>query len=90
MTRGTGQTTTQMKAAPIGALYVWCNHHTGYPRHLAQDLGRGDLQIVTPEWIFQGNWRGCDFSGKIVDHALDLSPGERDRFMNLFNSIRVK
>lgn len=72
MTRGTGQTTAQMKAAPRGALYVWCNHHLAYPHLLAQKIGRGDLQIVTPEWIFQRNWRGCDFSGKIVDHALNF------------------
>jgi hypothetical protein len=44
--RGTGRTTKQMQDAPQGAIFVWCNEHTDYPRRLAKHLGRADLRIA--------------------------------------------
>lgn len=77
--RGTGRTTKQMKAAPQGAVFVWCNNHLDYPRRLAEKLGRGDLQIVGPMWLeYAGHWLGSTFTDIIVDHAAQLSEGTRD------------
>lgn len=69
-TRGTGITTQQMRAAPHGAVYVWCNSHLGYPKGLARAIGREDLDIRSPGWLTCQNVAGREFSGVIIDHAL--------------------
>ena len=72
MERGTGATTRQIKEAPKGAIFVWCNSHVDYARHLAHFLGRGDLQIVSPE-TFERIAPVIRFNGIVVDHAVRLS-----------------
>ena len=67
--RQTGRTTQQMKDAPVGAVYVWCNSQTGYPRQLAMAIGRDDLQVVPFLWLDGRNVRGRTFKGVTVDHA---------------------
>lgn len=65
--RGTGRTTEQMKAAPQGAIFVWCNGHVSYPRNLSRGIGRGDIRIETPSY-FENRWHG--YCGPlVVDHA---------------------
>ena len=66
--RGTGRTTRQMEGAPAGALYVWCNGHLEYPKHLARKLGRDDLKIVSPEH-YKVTSRGRDVGSVVLDHA---------------------
>jgi hypothetical protein len=90
MTRGIGTTTKQLKDAPQKALFIWCNNSLYYPCHLANDLGRKDLQIVGPGWIFDKRGLGRDFTAVVIDHALTLSGGERDRFWELVRLIRIK
>lgn len=66
--RGTGITTQQLREAPEGAVFVWCNHHISYPRDLAAKLGRRDLRIE-PSSFFEGDrWRGLR-GPVVVDHA---------------------
>ena len=79
MDRGTGATTQQMKEAPKGAVFVWCNWRTDYAIHLAQKLGRNDLQIESPTWLENG-WRGVKLAGVVVDHAARLTPSQRDGY----------
>lgn len=68
--RGTGITSQQMRDAPTGAIYVWCNRHTDYARSLARHLSRGDLKIVTPEAADRAI-RGTRFP-VVIDHAAIL------------------
>lgn len=70
-TRGTGRTTRQMREAPRGAVYVWINGQTHYPRALAASLARRDLEIVRPEWLEQAFGRAVPI---VIDHAVRLTP----------------
>ena len=70
--RGTGRTTRQMREAPHGALFVWCNAHTNYPSLLAANLGRADLRVVGLPWLTDGGERLRGVSCAIVlDHAVE-------------------
>ena len=63
-----------MIAAPIGAIYVWCNSSFSYPRDLARKIGREDLEIVSPHWISLHKWAGRELAGLVIDHAASLTP----------------
>ena len=67
--RGTGLTTQQMKEAPPGAVFVWCNGMLYYPQTLARKLGRDDLTVRPLSWLRLCNVMGRDFSGVVLDHA---------------------
>jgi len=67
--RQVGNTTHQMLAAPIGAYYVWANGQLDYPKHLAENIGRSDLNIVSPAWIEEFRWCGIAVKNIIIDHA---------------------
>lgn len=69
-TRGTGVTQRQMLAAPLGAVFVWCNSRISYPRDLARAIGREDLEIQPASWLTCRSVAGRRFSGVVVDHAL--------------------
>jgi hypothetical protein len=66
--RGTGRTTKQMRDAPQGAIFVWCNGHTDYPRALARHLGREDLRIE-PRSFVESNTHMATSKPIIQDHA---------------------
>lgn len=71
--RGSGRTATQMNAAPIGAVFVWCNERLDYPKSLAVLLNRSDLKLVAPDWLID-RWSGLrDVSAVIIDHAANLN-----------------
>ena len=75
--RGTGRTTRQMLAAPIGALFVSC--HVGaldYDRRLARKHGREDLKIVPFSYINGRRYMGLKLYSVVVDHAARLSKEE--------------
>lgn len=72
--RGTGRTSEQMKAAPLGSIFVWCNGSLHYPVMLARKLDRRDLHIVGLDWIKSGRWHGRTLDGLVVDHASRLTP----------------
>lgn len=78
MDRRTGNTSKQIREAPQGAVFVWCNHHIWYPRELAKFLKREDLDIQPPNWIKTENIQGRTFRGIVVDHAAQLRPSERN------------
>lgn len=67
--RGTGRTTQQMHAAPLGAVFVWCNGHVSYPQALAKKLGRTDLVVRPLSWLEPLNVMGRDLQGVTLDHA---------------------
>ncbi len=58
MERGTGTTTRQMQEAPQGSVFVWCGRYLSYPKDLARNLGREDLNIVPLMWLNRANVRG--------------------------------
>lgn len=70
--RGSGRTTEQLRSAPKGAVFVWCNGGLAYPRKLARHMGRDDLTIVTAHSYAMGE---TDLLVKgsnrkiVVDHA---------------------
>ena len=68
--RGSGMTTEQMKNAPQNAVFVWCNNVLHYPKSLARDLGRDDLEIVPPHWLDDGERaRGRRDLDVVYDHS---------------------
>ena len=71
--RQSGLTTKQMQDAPRGSLFVWCNGLLGYPRRLAQELGRDDLRIVAPHDLCGQRLAGLEFPAAILDHAARLT-----------------
>lgn len=66
--RGTGRTTKQMQDAPRGAVFVWCNGLTDYPRRLARHIGRGDLKIEQAD-VPEHRLRGFAPGHVVYDHA---------------------
>ncbi len=72
MERQTGITTKQMKEAPHGSLYIWCTSDLTYPKRLARDIGRTDLEIVRLSWLSSYQWMGKRFPGIVLDHAAHL------------------
>ena len=69
----TGETTQQIKAAPLNAVFVWVNSDIRYPKALAAKLGRDDLEIRPISWLKPNSVRGRRFSGVVVDHAVQFS-----------------
>lgn len=67
--RRTGRTTCQMESAPIGAVFVWCNGRTEYPKTLARELGRDDLDIRPLSWLETHRVAGIRPFAVVVDHA---------------------
>jgi hypothetical protein len=68
MDRGTGRTTKLILSAPKNSLFIWCNGHLSYPKSLAKNLERDDLEIVSPGFLMSDKWRGRIFSGIVIDH----------------------
>lgn len=68
--RPAGKTTSQIKSAPQGALFIWHSPDTGYARRLAAHLGRGDLEFSGPSVLDHGAAviRGRRLSAVVVDH----------------------
>lgn len=66
--RQTGRTSKQIEAAPQGAVFVWVTGDLGYPRRLAEQLGRDDLQFVAPLFLERGEFGGRD-TVVCIDHA---------------------
>jgi hypothetical protein len=88
--RGTGRTTQQMKDAPKGAVFVWCNHMLDYPEQLKKRIGRDDLKIVAPGWLTFESWRGMKLSGVVIDHAARLSDKQFNSYQEAKARVRRK
>lgn len=75
--RGSGQTSRQMIAAPIDALYiVGAGSNARYYDDLRRHLGRGDLRIENISRVVDGGHRiylGSLIGGLVIDHAVMLS-----------------
>lgn len=71
--RQIGATTQQMKDAPLGATFVWCNGLLHYPVLLAKRLGREDLIVRPLSWLSTpNNFVGQNLTNVIIDHAARL------------------
>ena len=87
--RGTGRTAKQIHDAPKGAIYVWVNQHLGYPRDLAANLGRNDLQIVSPMYLdYIDKLAGRTITGIVLDHAADLTNRQYDNYRLALTRVR--
>lgn len=72
--RRTGKTTQQMLDAPKKAYYIWPNKALGYPRALAQSLGRKDITVCTVDFFGPRSGKGRGLRVDIVvDHACVLT-----------------
>ena len=78
MARQIGTTTKQMEGAPVGAVFVWVHGNLTYPKTLAREIGREDLEIVGPSWFSGGRWRNREITGLIVDHACWLTEEQHE------------
>ena len=94
MKRGTGETTRQMKALPIGGLFISCQHTSvDYDKRLAQFIGRPDIIVVPPTFVTDQTWRGRNYPGLAVDHWYSSVPRgnlERDEFYYRLNDLRTR
>lgn len=86
--RGTGRTRDQMMKAARGSIFIWRNHYFDYPRYLAVAIGRDDLRVVAPSWLDNG-WQGREFSGIVVDHAVELNSAELDNLELALMRVRA-
>ena len=79
--RGSGRTTDQMKNAPKGSIFIWCNCHIDYPKKLAKELGRDDLVIIGLDSLNDnGYFAGRYFTHVAIDHAAALTPEQIETF----------
>jgi hypothetical protein len=71
--RGTGRTSQQLKFAPRGAIFIWCNQQLDYPQTLAlcHWIDRPDLTIIGPGEL-EKHIRGRRIYF-VVDHAARLT-----------------
>lgn len=84
MARGTGMTTRQMKEAPNGALFIWCNDRLAYAKDLARHLSRDDLDIRGPMSIDRHELRGRRWPAIVVDHYARLSQSQAEGLERLY------
>jgi hypothetical protein len=77
-----------MESAPKGAIFIWCNGRKDYPERLARSIGRGDLQIVSPNWLESDRWKGMHLNGIVIDHAAELSGMQRDLYELALTRVR--
>lgn len=77
--RGTGRTTAQLRALPIGGVFiVQSNDAVVYTNGIANYINRSDIQVVPISWIDQDRWRGRIFIGIDIDHDCPLTEKQMD------------
>lgn len=86
--RGTGRTRDQMKFAPRGAYFIFCNkHHVGYARDLAKSVGRHDLIIMPLNILSNAEFMRMQGLGPnnnvVLDHAAPENMNEE-----MWNNLR--
>lgn len=95
--RGSGRTTKQMREAPHGALFIWCNDSLDWPRRHAREQYRPDLTIAGPSALVSVTGaaqaiRGRVFSAVILDHSLadqGLDPEQHAGWERLQSMVRA-
>jgi hypothetical protein len=92
--RGTGRTTRQMQALRKGGYFVWLHSNIYYPRQLALKLGRGDIKIMSPEWVLNRRWEGLKLPDLVLDHAMHTvnfrNQSELSLFWNLVPHVQAR
>jgi hypothetical protein len=86
--RGTGRTTTAMRCAKQGAVYVWWCNELCTPRRLAAHARREDLLIVGPSWLRDRRWEGLTFPEITLDHATRLTDPEWKAYWGARTRVR--
>lgn len=87
--RQTGITTKQMKEAPDGAVYIWCNGHLDYPNHLAKAIGRSDIKVCSPFCLDTHRFMGVTLAGVVLDHAAQLNERQWFEYQCLLTRVMV-
>lgn len=92
--RTNGKTLNMMMNAPKNSIYVWCNSYLEYPRALAIKIGRGDLRIVGPSFIYPTQrYRGVSPGRITFDHSLKYKPADVNQHllhhMDLIDEVRA-
>ena len=87
MKRNVGTTTNQIKSLPKDAVFVWVDNDTSYPKSLAKSLGRDDLEIVGVSFLDSNKFRGRNYTGIDIDHAVEMSPERIDAFHIIISRI---
>lgn len=72
--RRAGKTTLQIRNAPQGAIFVWVNGHIEYPKAIARELGREDLDFKPLSWFRMENIAGRSGVKIVLDHAVHNNP----------------
>ena len=72
--RQSGRTAAQLRDAPKGALFVWCNDVPAYARALADSLGRADPHIEALSVLEHGGFRLGLGRAIVLDHAIVSTP----------------
>ena len=90
--RGTGRTTRQILAAPIGAFYLVPNSagikHT---RNLAAKHGRSDLQVICLAELEPERWIGrIGITGLVIDHYVSENMVRTDIQLAALEIIRTR
>lgn len=89
--RQTGRTTQQLKDAPQGAIFVWCNGRVDYPQNIARDMGRDDIRIKPFSWLEERNILGLRDIKVVIDHATpEVNPTISDTTWNAIRLLRSR
>lgn len=68
--RGTGRTTRQIQALPVGGSFIWCTTDVKTCKLIAERAGRPDVEILPFSVLQRGGekLKGRNFAGIDVDH----------------------
>ena len=87
--RQTGRTTLQICNAPKGAIYVWPHKISlGYPKAIARQVGRNDLEIIAAEQLHAGRIRSRSNVHIVIDHATSVLSEENFRALKYAESTQ--
>ena len=89
--RGTGRTTRQMEALPIGGVYISCHHASVYyDKNLTRKINRPDITVVPPSWVTSMIWQGRTYTGIALDHAYSEMHKNDPLFNAYLDQVRAR
>lgn len=89
--RGTGRTTKQMEALPIGSIFIsCCEQAVYYDTQLTRKLNRRDIRVVPPSWVTRMHWQGMRYPGLALDHYYFAKNKFDDLFCHYLELARAR
>ena len=64
------KTTTQLKRAVYGSLFIWRSLSLSYPRQIAKEIGREDIIVRSLLFIRSMECQSHKYPDVILDHSL--------------------